>query len=122
MASTVKSVTSRCTRGRGLESRRGSFPLDQTAFLGPHRAVLSTRGAMEGKAKFIFPVVITAIVVFAASAAVTWSNIGFTADFVPRWLTAFVIGWPIAAVTAYFAVPLASKLTLGLVALIEGHA
>ena len=77
---------------------------------------------MEGKAKFIFPVVITAIVVFAASAVVTWSNIGFASDFVRRWLTAFVIGWPVAAVTAFIALPLARRLTLSLVGLIEGRA
>jgi len=77
---------------------------------------------MDGKARFIFPVVITAIVVFAASAVVTWSNIGFAPDFVCRWLTAFLIGWPVAAVTALVAFPFARKLTLGLVGLIERRA
>jgi hypothetical protein len=77
---------------------------------------------MEGKAKFIFPAVITAMIVFVVSGVVTWKNIGFAADFVPRWLTAFVIGWPVAAVTAFFAFPLARRLTLGLVGLIEGRA
>jgi hypothetical protein len=43
---------------------------------------------MEGKAKFIFPIVITAIIVFIVSAVVTFFNIGLRADFVPRWLSA----------------------------------
>ena len=56
---------------------------------------------MDGKAKYIFPVVITAIIVFVVSGVVTWHNIGFRFDFVRRWLSAFVVGWPVAAVTAY---------------------
>jgi hypothetical protein len=32
---------------------------------------------MEGKAKFIFPVLATALVVFVASAAVTYVTLGF---------------------------------------------
>jgi len=75
---------------------------------------------MEGKAKFIFPVLITAIVVFVASAAVAFMNIGFRADFVRRWLTAFMIGWPVAALTAYIALPFVRRATIGIVALIEG--
>ena len=62
---------------------------------------------MEGKAKFIFPIVITAIIVFIVSAVVTFFNIGLRADFVPRWLSAFVVGWPVAAVTAFIAFPFA---------------
>ena len=45
---------------------------------------------MDGKARYIFPVLITAIVVFVASAVVTWHNIGFRADYVVRWLSAFL--------------------------------
>jgi hypothetical protein len=74
---------------------------------------------MDGKAKVIFPVLITAVIVFVVSAVVTFSNIGLRADFVPRWLSAFVIGWPVAAVTAYVAIPLVRALTGKLVGLIE---
>jgi hypothetical protein len=65
---------------------------------------------MEGKARYIFPVVITAIIVFVVSAVVTFTNIGFRIDFVPRWLKAFIIGWPVASVTAFFAIPYARRL------------
>jgi hypothetical protein len=37
---------------------------------------------MEGKARFVFPVVITAIIVFVVSGAVTLFNIGWRNDFV----------------------------------------
>jgi hypothetical protein len=75
---------------------------------------------MDGKAKFLFPVLITAVIVFMVSAVVTFTNIGLRADFVPRWLSAFLIGWPVAAVTAYVAIPVVRAVTLKLVALIEG--
>jgi hypothetical protein len=77
---------------------------------------------MDGKARFIFPIVITAIIVFVVSAVVTFSNIGFRADFVGRWLGAFIIGWPVASVTAFLVLPLARQITLLIVALIEGTA
>lgn len=75
---------------------------------------------MEGKAKLIFPILATAVIVFAVSAVVTVVNIGFRADFVRRWLTAFIIGWPVASVTDYFALPFVRRLTARIVALIEG--
>lgn len=75
---------------------------------------------MEGKARFIFPVIITAVIVFIVSGVVTFTNIGFRADFVPRWLKAFSIGWPVAIVVAFFALPLVRRLTLEIVRLIEG--
>jgi hypothetical protein len=75
--------------------------------------------AMDGKAKYIFPVVITGIIVFIVSAVVTYTNIGFRADFVSRWLKAFFTGWPVATVTAYFAFPHARRVTAALARLIE---
>jgi len=74
---------------------------------------------MDGKAKYIFPVIITAIIVFVVSAVVTFSNIGFRADFVPRWLSAFIIGWPVASVTAFFAIPPVRRLTQWIAAALE---
>ena len=54
---------------------------------------------MEGKARFIFPILATGIVVFFVSCVVTFSNIGLCADFVTRWLSAFFIGWPVSEST-----------------------
>jgi Protein of unknown function (DUF2798) len=70
---------------------------------------------MEGKERLVFPVVITAIIVFVVSGAVTFFDIGWRNDFVIRWWSAFAIGWPIAASTAY----LARGLTRRIVAAIE---
>ena len=74
---------------------------------------------MEGKARFIFPIIATGVIVFVVSAVVTFANIGLHVDFVRRWLSAFIIGWPVAAVTALLAFPLLQRVTSGLVALIE---
>ena len=76
---------------------------------------------MEGKARFIFPVIITAIIVFIVSWVVTFTNIGFSPDFVPRWLKAFIVGWPVAIIVAFIAIPPVRQATLGIVALIEGR-
>jgi hypothetical protein len=75
---------------------------------------------VEGKAKFIFPVIATALIVFVVSAVVTFTNIGFRADFVHRWLSAFIIGWPVAAVTGLLLFPIVRRVTSRIVAMIEG--
>ena len=77
---------------------------------------------MEGKARLVFPVVITGIIVFVVSAVVTFFNIGFRADFVRRWLSAFLVGWPVAAVAAFFAIPFARNVTQRIIGLIDGAA
>jgi hypothetical protein len=74
---------------------------------------------MEGKARLIFPILATAMIVFVASAVVTFMNIGLHPDFVRRWLSAFLVGWPVAAVTAFLVLPTARSATLRIIALIE---
>jgi Protein of unknown function (DUF2798) len=76
---------------------------------------------MEGKARIIFPILATAVIVFAVSAVVTLVNIGFNGHFARRWLAAFIIGWPVASVIGYVALPFVGRLTARLVALIEGR-
>jgi Protein of unknown function (DUF2798) len=76
---------------------------------------------MQGKERFVFPVLATAVIVFVASAAVTFVNIGPRGDFVLRWLTAFLIGWPVAAVTGFVVLPFVRRITLRIIALIENN-
>ncbi|MFL5046481.1 MAG: DUF2798 domain-containing protein [Xanthobacteraceae bacterium] len=38
-----------------------------------------------------------------------------------RWLSAFAVGWPVAAVTAFVAIPFVRRATARLVALIEAR-
>ena len=77
---------------------------------------------MEGKARYIFPVIMTGIIVFLVSFLVTFLNVGFPANFVSLWLKAFFTGWPIAAVVAFFAIPAARKATGWIVARLDGKA
>ena len=74
---------------------------------------------MERKSGFVLPVVITAIIVFVVSGAVTFFNIGWRNDFAIRWWSAFAIGWPIAAGAAYLAMPFARSLTQRIVAAVD---
>ena len=77
---------------------------------------------MEGKARFIFPIIISALIVFVVSGVVTFTNIGLRADFVPRWFKAFMTGWPVAAVLAFVAIPYVRRATEVIVRMIEGQA
>jgi uncharacterized protein DUF2798 len=76
---------------------------------------------MEGKGKIIFPVIVTGIIVFIVSFLVTFLNIGLRADFVFLWLRAFFTAWPLAALVAFFAIPLARRLTQRLVVMLDGQ-
>jgi hypothetical protein len=49
----------------------------------------------------------TGMIVFAVSFLVTLLNIGLRADFIERWLKAFITGWPLAAAMALFAIQVA---------------
>jgi Protein of unknown function (DUF2798) len=82
----------------------------------------SEENRMEGKAKIVFPIVITAVIVFIVSGVVTFFNIGLRADVLVRWWSAFAVGWPVVAVTAYVTIPFARGATQRIVALIEGTA
>src|SRR5258705_9850402 len=75
--------------------------------------------SMEGKARFVFPVVITAIIVPVVSGALTFFDIGWRNDFVIRWWSAFAIGWPTGASTAFLAMPFARNLPQRIVPAIE---
>ncbi len=47
-------------------------------------------------------------------------NIGPRGDFVLRWLSAFIVGWPVAAVTGFIVLPFVRRVALRIVTLIEG--
>ena len=43
---------------------------------------------MAGKARFIFPILMSAVMAFLMTALVTWLNLGFPPDLLQRWLKA----------------------------------
>lgn len=75
---------------------------------------------MEGKARFIFPAILSCVMAFLMTAVVTFLNVGMPPDFVARWLKAFVIAWPLAYCAALIASPIARRGTAKIIALIEG--
>jgi hypothetical protein len=75
---------------------------------------------MDRKAKIIFPIVVTAIIVFMVSGVVTFLNIGLRHDYLAQWMRAFAVGWPVAAIVAFVAIPVARVVTQRLVSLIDG--
>jgi hypothetical protein len=66
---------------------------------------------MTGKARFIFPVVMAFMMALLVSGVITFVNLGPAPDFFARWLRAFSIAWPTAAVVAFFAMPVARLVT-----------
>lgn len=74
---------------------------------------------MDGPARFVFPVLMSGMMAFMMTALVTWLNLGFQADFIARWLYAFTIAWPCAAISAFIAIPLARRATGAIVKMIS---
>jgi predicted PurR-regulated permease PerM len=76
---------------------------------------------MEGKAKFIFPVVMAFFMALLMTAVVTYMNLGFSPNYISQWMKALAIAWPLSSVAAFAAVPLGQKITSIIVRLIDGH-
>jgi uncharacterized protein DUF2798 len=74
---------------------------------------------MEGKAKFVFPVLMAGFITFFLTAIVTIVNVGIPHDFLHRWLKSWLVAWPTAAVIAFVFLPHIRQATDWLVALIE---
>jgi hypothetical protein len=75
---------------------------------------------MDIKSRLILSFVMTAAMVFMVTLIVTLLNLGLRADFAWQWLKAYLIAWPIAGCTAFFAMAPARRITDRIVALIEG--
>lgn len=75
---------------------------------------------MEGKARFIFPALLSGVMAFLMTAVVTYLNIGFPPDFLAKWMHAFVVAWPLAYCAALIASPLARRGTIWIIAKLDG--
>ena len=73
---------------------------------------------MDGKAAIIFPILAAFIMSVLMSAAITVVNLGFT-DFFIHWARAWAFAFPLAVAAAFFALPLARRLTIAIVSRIE---
>jgi hypothetical protein len=75
---------------------------------------------MDGKARLILVTTMTALMVLMVTLVATLLNIGLRHDFLFQWIKAYLIGWPIAAITGYFFMPAARHVTTRIVNLIDG--
>lgn len=74
---------------------------------------------MRLKPQHLQPVIMAGIMAFLMTAIITWLNLGFPSDFLRRWVAAFVVAWPLAAVAAFIAIPVAQRLTKRILAALE---
>jgi hypothetical protein len=78
---------------------------------------------MEGrKARFILVTTMTAVMVLMVTLVATFINLGPAPDFLAQWAKAYIVSWPVAAVTGYLVMPMARRFTARVVALIDGAA
>ncbi len=68
---------------------------------------------MDSKARLILALLMSSVMVFMVTLLVTWLNLGFDPGFLRQWVKAYFIAWPIAAMTAFFVMPPARRLTDG---------
>lgn len=75
---------------------------------------------MQLVARAVLAILMTAVMVFMVTLVVTFLNLGLRSDFLQQWAKAYVIAWPIAAVTAFIIMPAARRLTDAIMKRIAG--
>lgn len=70
-----------------------------------------TEPTMPAKARFLLAAIMSAMMVFMVTLVVTYLNVGLVPDFLARWAKAYIIAWPVAATTGFFAFPIARGAT-----------
>jgi hypothetical protein len=77
---------------------------------------------MDAKTRFLLVTTMTSVMVCMVTLIATLLNIGMRHDFLFQWAKAFIVGWPIAAVTGFFFMPVARRITDRILTLINGTA
>jgi Protein of unknown function (DUF2798) len=70
--------------------------------------------------RFILAATMSSMMVAMVTLLVTWLNLGLRHDFILQWAKAYIIAWPIAAVTGFLVMPMAQRFTTRVVGLIDG--
>jgi hypothetical protein len=76
----------------------------------------------ESMARFVLAASMSSMMVAMVTLIVTWLNLGLRSDFMVQWGTAYIIAWPIAALTGFLVMPMARRLTTRVMSLIGGAA
>ena len=73
------------------------------------------------KARLILSLLMSSVMVFMVTLLVTFLNLGLVPNFLMQWAKAYLIAWPVAAITAFFIMSPARRLTERIVALLDGR-
>jgi hypothetical protein len=77
---------------------------------------------MDGKSRLILAALMSSVMVVAmVTFIVTVLDLGLRSGFLLKWLEAYLIAWPVAAITAFFIMSPARRLTERIVALLDGR-
>jgi hypothetical protein len=77
---------------------------------------------MNSKTRFVLVTTMTAVMVCMVTLIATLLNIGLRHDFMLQWLKSYVVGWPVAAITGFFFMPAARRITDRILTFIGGAA
>jgi Protein of unknown function (DUF2798) len=76
---------------------------------------------MEAKSRLVLALLMSSVMVAMVTFLVTILDLGLGSGFLFKWLKAYVIAWPVAAITAFVIMPPARRLTERIVALLDGR-
>ena len=76
---------------------------------------------MNAKSRLILALLMSGAMALMVTLIATTLNLGFGPIFVRQWAKAYIIAWPVAAITAFFVMPGAGRLTDRIVTLIDGR-
>jgi hypothetical protein len=74
---------------------------------------------MDGRARFSLPVVMAFCLALSMTAVVTFIDPGLPRDYLPHWMRASVVAWPLTPPVAFAAVPLTRRITATIMAFVE---
>ena len=66
---------------------------------------------MDYKSRAVLALLMSGAMSFMVTLIATYINLGMPPDYLLRWLKAWAVAWPIAAVTAYLVMPIAQRMT-----------
>lgn len=74
---------------------------------------------MDARTRLILSFVMTAVMVFMVTLIATSLNVGFGPGFLQQWAKAYIVAWPVAALTAFVVMPGARRIADRIVALLD---
>ncbi|WP_375056473.1 DUF2798 domain-containing protein [Zobellella sp. DQSA1] len=66
---------------------------------------------MSPKHRLLFALLMSLVLSFLMTAWVTWLNLGLIEGFVEKWMSAFIVAWPAAALISLLFGPWVQRLT-----------